>query len=214
MLATLKLKAGRLANWPQTIINPIESFIQRGVIMVGAYIAMQDTTGIAVGGLVAFMMLGSPRHAAAGRPGAADRGLRGRARLDRPGRHGAEQPERDRGHAGRPPPEVPRRRDIRGADLYLSRLEAAGARQDQLRYPRRHDAGRGRTQRIGQKHDHPAVTGHQPRIQRLSQDRRRRTAGDQPHPSAPQLRRRAAGQLPVPRHGAGQHHRRASGADA
>ncbi len=55
----LKLKAGRLANWPQTIINPIEAFIQRGVIMVGAYIAMQDTTGIAVGGLVAFMMLGS-----------------------------------------------------------------------------------------------------------------------------------------------------------
>jgi HlyB family type I secretion system ABC transporter len=55
----LKLQAGRLANWPQTIINPIESFIQRGVIMVGAYIAMQDTTGIAVGGLVAFMMLGS-----------------------------------------------------------------------------------------------------------------------------------------------------------
>ena len=55
----LKLQAGRLANWPQTIINPIEAFIQRGVIMVGAYIAMQDTTGIAVGGLVAFMMLGS-----------------------------------------------------------------------------------------------------------------------------------------------------------
>ena len=55
----LKLEAGRLANWPQTIINPIESFIQRGVIMIGAYIAMQDTTGIAVGGLVAFMMLGS-----------------------------------------------------------------------------------------------------------------------------------------------------------
>ena len=55
----LKLQAGRLANWPQTIINPIESFIQRGVIMIGAYIAMQDTSGIAVGGLVAFMMLGS-----------------------------------------------------------------------------------------------------------------------------------------------------------
>ncbi len=55
----LKLQSGRLANWPQTIINPIESFIQRGVIMVGAYIAMQDTTGIAIGGLVAFMMLGS-----------------------------------------------------------------------------------------------------------------------------------------------------------
>ena len=55
----LKLKAGRLANWPQTIITPIESFIQRGIIMVGAYIALSDNTGVAVGGLVAFMMLGS-----------------------------------------------------------------------------------------------------------------------------------------------------------
>ena len=55
----LKLQAGRLSNWPQTIITPIESFIQRGVILLGAYIAMNDQTGIAVGGLVAFMMLGS-----------------------------------------------------------------------------------------------------------------------------------------------------------
>ena len=55
----LKLRAGRLANWPQTLINPIEGFIQRGIIMLGAYIAMNDNTGIAVGGLVAFMMLGS-----------------------------------------------------------------------------------------------------------------------------------------------------------
>ncbi len=54
----LKLQAGRLANWPQTIITPIESFIQRGIIMIGAYIAMQDNTGVAIGGLVAFMMLG------------------------------------------------------------------------------------------------------------------------------------------------------------
>lgn len=54
-----KLQAGRLANWPQTIITPIEAFISRGVIMVGAYIALQDNSGIAVGGLVAFMMLGS-----------------------------------------------------------------------------------------------------------------------------------------------------------
>ena len=55
----LKLRAGRLSNWPQTIIVPIEAFIQRGVIMVGAYLALQDQTGVAVGGLVAFMMLGS-----------------------------------------------------------------------------------------------------------------------------------------------------------
>ncbi len=56
---TLKLQAGRLANWPQTLIAPLESFIQRGVILVGAYIALSDQTGVAVGGLVAFMMLGS-----------------------------------------------------------------------------------------------------------------------------------------------------------
>ena len=55
----LKLRAGRLANWPQTIIGPIESFIQRGVILVGAYLALSDQTGVAVGGLIAFMMLGS-----------------------------------------------------------------------------------------------------------------------------------------------------------
>ena len=56
---SLKLQAGRTANWPQTIISPIESFIQRGVILVGAYIALHDQSGVAVGGLVAFMMLGS-----------------------------------------------------------------------------------------------------------------------------------------------------------
>ena len=55
----LKLRAGRMSNWPQTLIAPIESFIQRGVILVGAFIALNDATGIAVGGLVAFMMLGA-----------------------------------------------------------------------------------------------------------------------------------------------------------
>ncbi len=55
----LKLRGGRMANWPQTLINPIEGFIQRGVILVGAYIALTDQTGLAVGGLIAFMMLGS-----------------------------------------------------------------------------------------------------------------------------------------------------------
>ena len=54
----LKLRAGRIANWPQTLIAPIELFIQRGVILIGAYLALTDTTGVAVGGLVAFMLLG------------------------------------------------------------------------------------------------------------------------------------------------------------
>ena len=54
----LRLQAGRLANWPQTIIAPVESFIQRGVLLVGAWLALSDNSGIAIGGLVAFMMLG------------------------------------------------------------------------------------------------------------------------------------------------------------
>ena len=54
----LRLQVGRLANWPQTLITPIELFIQRGVLMVGAYLALDDSSTIGVGALVAFMMLG------------------------------------------------------------------------------------------------------------------------------------------------------------
>ena len=54
----LRLQAGRLANWPNTIITPIEMFITRGVIMLGAYIVLQDSSSIGVGALVAFMLLG------------------------------------------------------------------------------------------------------------------------------------------------------------
>ena len=54
----LKLQAGRLANWPQTIITPIELFINRGVIMLGAYLALNDASSMGVGALIAFMMLG------------------------------------------------------------------------------------------------------------------------------------------------------------
>ena len=54
----LKLAAGRLANWPQTLINPIESFINRGVILLGAYLALSSDSSVEIGGLVAFMMLG------------------------------------------------------------------------------------------------------------------------------------------------------------
>ena len=56
-----KLAAGRMSNWPQTIIMPIEMFISRGILLVGAYLALEDTSGtgaITAGSLVAFMMLG------------------------------------------------------------------------------------------------------------------------------------------------------------
>ena len=54
----LRLQAGRLANWPNTLITPIELFISRGIIMLGAYLALDGTSSIGVGALVAFMLLG------------------------------------------------------------------------------------------------------------------------------------------------------------
>jgi ATP-binding cassette subfamily B protein len=52
-----KMAAGRFANVPQLLITPIEAFMQRGVMLVGAYLTLVDPGTVAVGGLVAFMML-------------------------------------------------------------------------------------------------------------------------------------------------------------
>jgi subfamily B ATP-binding cassette protein HlyB/CyaB len=48
---------GKLANWPQTIVTPIERFTSIGIVLVGAYMALTDNSGYAVGALFAFMML-------------------------------------------------------------------------------------------------------------------------------------------------------------
>lgn len=56
-----RLRAGRIANWAQTLVTPIERFIDRGVLLTGAYlvlIAPPGVTGISTGSLVAFMLLG------------------------------------------------------------------------------------------------------------------------------------------------------------
>ncbi len=55
--AKARLALGRLANWPQTIVTPIERFIERGVILIGAYMILEGSN-IDVGALVAFMILG------------------------------------------------------------------------------------------------------------------------------------------------------------
>ena len=52
-----RLAFGTLANWPQTLVNPIERLMVLGTMMIGAYMAMNDPTGYMVGGLFAFMML-------------------------------------------------------------------------------------------------------------------------------------------------------------
>jgi ATP-binding cassette, subfamily B, bacterial HlyB/CyaB len=57
-----RLDAGRISNVAQTIVTPIELFINRGVLLVGCYILISSpagSTGITAGALVAFMLLGS-----------------------------------------------------------------------------------------------------------------------------------------------------------
>jgi ATP-binding cassette, subfamily B, bacterial HlyB/CyaB len=51
------LAFGRLANWPQTLVNPIERLMVLGTMLFGAYLALNDPSGYMVGGLFAFMML-------------------------------------------------------------------------------------------------------------------------------------------------------------
>jgi ATP-binding cassette, subfamily B, bacterial HlyB/CyaB len=55
--ASSRLAFGKLANWPQTIATPIERFMSVGIVLVGAFLALTDKSGYAVGALFAFMML-------------------------------------------------------------------------------------------------------------------------------------------------------------
>jgi ATP-binding cassette, subfamily B, bacterial HlyB/CyaB len=52
-----RLAFARLANWPQTLVTPVERVMTLGMLLLGAYMAMNDPTGYMVGGLFAFMML-------------------------------------------------------------------------------------------------------------------------------------------------------------
>ncbi|MEO8715320.1 MAG: peptidase domain-containing ABC transporter [Acetobacteraceae bacterium] len=52
-----RLVFGKLSNWPQTLVTPFERFMWIGTIMLGAYLALSDTSGYQVGSLFAFMML-------------------------------------------------------------------------------------------------------------------------------------------------------------
>jgi len=51
-----RLAYGRLGNWPQTLVTPIELFMWMGVILLGVYWALSDPTSGA-GAIFAFMML-------------------------------------------------------------------------------------------------------------------------------------------------------------
>jgi subfamily B ATP-binding cassette protein HlyB/CyaB len=52
-----RLAFGQLANWPQTLVTPIERVMVLGTMLIGAYLAMNDKSGYMVGGLFAFMMI-------------------------------------------------------------------------------------------------------------------------------------------------------------
>jgi ATP-binding cassette subfamily B protein len=52
-----RLAFSKLANWPQTLVTPVERFMWMGIILIGAYLALVDETGFQVGSLFAFMML-------------------------------------------------------------------------------------------------------------------------------------------------------------
>jgi ATP-binding cassette, subfamily B, bacterial HlyB/CyaB len=147
-----RLVYGKLANWPQTIVTPIERFMSMGVILLGAYWAMSDSTGYAVGSLFAFMML-SMRVA---------HPLVQLARL---------------------------------TDEFQDVASAIGEAASVLNRPLEVDAPSGGMRQV---HHYPPPARHQSGLLRLPQDRRVRPARDQPAPSSSELRRRAAGQLPVP----------------
>ena len=206
-----QLDFSELANWPQTLVTPIERMMSLGTMMIGAYLALSDTTGYMVGSLFAFMMLG----------GRVAQPLVGLARL-------VEDYEEVRaaiGQAGyvlnRPlevdAPSGGLRPQFRGGiefhDLTFTYPgnKTPALDRDQLQGARGHDARRRRTQRVGQVDDRAPAAGHQPRIQRLREDRRGRSARDQSAPSASELRRRAPGQFPLPRIDPRQHHRRPAG---
>lgn len=53
-----KLAAGRMASWPQTLVMPFEIFINRGIILVGAYLILTNASSMQAGALMGFMMLG------------------------------------------------------------------------------------------------------------------------------------------------------------
>ena len=52
-----RMAAGRLSNWPQTLIDPLQTFMSRGVVLFGAYLALQNDTAVDRGGIIVFMIL-------------------------------------------------------------------------------------------------------------------------------------------------------------
>ncbi|HVZ10488.1 peptidase domain-containing ABC transporter [Rhodopila sp.] len=48
---------GKISNWPQTLVTPLERFMWVGILLVNAYLALSLGTSYQVGAMMAFMML-------------------------------------------------------------------------------------------------------------------------------------------------------------
>ncbi len=55
----LRLEASEISNWPQTLIHPLEGFMSRGVVLLGAAFAILDPGTVNPGLLIAYMMISS-----------------------------------------------------------------------------------------------------------------------------------------------------------
>lgn len=51
-----RLAAGRLSNWPQTLADPLQIFMSRGCVLLGAYLALAGDSSIDRGALIGFMI--------------------------------------------------------------------------------------------------------------------------------------------------------------
>ena len=54
----LQVQRSRLANWPSTLVIPLQKYTQFGAMLLGAYIAVSSDSPADVGSLFGFMMLG------------------------------------------------------------------------------------------------------------------------------------------------------------
>ncbi|WP_431303988.1 peptidase domain-containing ABC transporter [Sediminicoccus sp. BL-A-41-H5] len=52
-----RLTLGQTANWPQTLVAPLERFIYAGVLLTGAYLALSGDSTLTIGALMAFAMI-------------------------------------------------------------------------------------------------------------------------------------------------------------
>ncbi len=123
-----RLDAGRISNVAQTVVTPLEAFINRGVLLVGAYIVISSpagTTGITAGALIAFMLLGCAGCEPAHRPRQTHAGLRRSSHVGVSGLGGPQPPDRNGGDADGPAAEIRRRDRVPGSQFHLSVVKDA-----------------------------------------------------------------------------------------